>query len=547
MIFNKAVTGLKKLTANIDWQLLVFLVLFLNIKLPVKLLALVFIYVLNFNFKFGYRLKNSRLPLFYPAIILIAVLGLILNQNYQYPHYMMVFFTGIGFWLVSLLAIHQVKLAVERNSSEVIYGTLVAFFVLNAIVSLIDLGYVMLITHSINPYTFRGLHQAYFINTGDDIKGISFDISSTNAVLNALGVIYFLSKEKPVMLVVCICTLLLTFSNLITLILLVVLLLLLLFKSTRAQKSMILICLMLLVIFMVKISPENERYATQNLSHHILHTPITPVATSKPPMRITDRPDFTLTKEGKREKTAQLYVDSLYEAIKLHTPLPAYQKYLPKGNNGAIFIPKPHTTQSEYNPDHKIEHDQQLMLDFIAKHHDSLPLSSQKNYNPHRLGKLTGMIQSLQYLNQHPFKLIAGTGIGNFSSKIAFRATGLGIRGKYPAGKTYISHDFLINHLDLYMSYFSKEVGYRSVMNNPYSVYDQLLTEYGLLGLLALIVLYLGYFIIRLKWLTYGIAMLLFVLGIFVIDYWFEQLSVMVLFELMLFLNLKENDHHHAC
>jgi len=44
------------------------------------------------------------------------------------------------------------------------------------------------------------------------------------------------------------------------------------------------------------------------------------------------------------------------------------------------------------------------------------------------------------------------------------------------------------------------------------------------------------------KTFTYGLPALLLLLLIFFTDYWFEQLSVIVFFELLLFLNIKETD-----
>jgi len=79
-----------------------------------------------------------------------------------------------------------------------------------------------------------------------------------------------------------------------------------------------------------------------------------------------------------------------------------------------------------------------------------------------------------------------------------------------------------------------------SLTNSPFSVYDQLLAEYGLLGLIALFVCYLWFFAKDYKYLTYGAPLLLLVSALFFIDYWFEQLSVMVMFELLLFLNINE-------
>jgi hypothetical protein len=51
----------------------------------------------------------------------------------------------------------------------------------------------------------------------------------------------------------------------------------------------------------------------------------------------------------------------------------------------------------------------------------------------------------------------------------------------------------------------------------------------------------MGYFLKDFRKLTYGIPLLVLLLGIFFIDYWFEQLSVLILIELLLLLNIKES------
>jgi hypothetical protein len=99
-----------------------------------------------------------------------------------------------------------------------------------------------------------------------------------------------------------------------------------------------------------------------------------------------------------------------------------------------------------------------------------------------------------------------------------------------------------VNHLDVYLNFFSKNPELHSLANSPYSVYDQVFSEYGLLGLLMLMVLYLWFFAKHYKQLSYGIPLLLFVAALFFIDYWFEQLSVIILFELLMFLNIKEGE-----
>ncbi len=533
--------NLKKLKGYADWKLLLFLLLFLNVKLIVKVIAIVIIYLLQRNFKFGFKLKNSRLPLFYLLIIPIAFVGLIVNNDYHNTNYIILFLLGISCWLLAILAAHQIKLLVDNTATEKIDHTLIVFFIINAIVSVGNLLFIIWQTGSINPYTFTGLNQQYFINTGDNIKGITFDISSTNAVLCAFGVFYFLLKNNFTMLMVCMTILLLTYSNLITLIFVFILLLVFIFKSTRGQKSMILVCLVLYVVFLAKISPQNENYINQGIASTFFKKKKF-IPDEPHPAALTlgiKKADSSLTPEGKRRKIAKTYLDSI-ATLKMQKehPVVLTAKAIPLTNGGKIFIAPPPLTPQNYIS-HDTLPDRKQLLDFISLHKAELPISSQDKL-PALPGKLGGAIQTIRYLKLHPQKSIVGLGLGNFSSKIAFRAAGAGIRGGYSPKYVYINPAFMANHLDLYLSFFSKHIGFRSVRNNPYSVYDQMLSEYGFLGLFAFLFYYLWFFAKHYKTLTYGLPILLLTIGILFIDYWFEQLSVLVFFELMLFLNIKE-------
>ena len=70
--------------------------------------------------------------------------------------------------------------------------------------------------------------------------------------------------------------------------------------------------------------------------------------------------------------------------------------------------------------------------------------------------------------------------------------------------------------------------------------YNQILGEYGLTGALLFAVFYLGYFLKHLRRLSYGRFMLIALMGFFLMDYWFESFSLVVIFELFLLLNMKE-------
>lgn len=536
MISKSYYANIRKSFKSIDWNILIFLLLFLNVKLVVKLAAIILICLLQFNFKLGFRLRNSRLPLFYLIIVGIGIFNWLVTAGFTNLNYNFTFLTGLCFWLFSILAIHQVKLAVEHHDPSVIHQTIRVFYIINALVSLAIFTIVVFKTGSLNPYLYQGEYQKYFIGTGDYIKGISFDTSTTNSVLNAFGVIYFLNRKKSIMALLCMIILLLTGSNITNIILCLILLFVFIFQSDRDQKSVVLICLFFLVLFMAKVSPQNNQYLV-NSYETIFNIPGSKEATDVSLFSIRQKPDSILTPEERKQKTAVLYLDSLYEVRienkknSIQQATGATQKlHIPVDDiNTPAFQYKSVTTPVEEN-----------MFQFMFTHPAELPISSNKNFHPEYPGKLIAWQQTIRYLKQHPEKAITGLGIGNFSSKLAFRACGIGVSGAYPKKYKYISNAFLSNHLDLYLYYFSKADGLHSIINNPSSVYDQLLGEYGLAGLFAFFIFYIGFFLKSVNKLTYGIPLIFLLSGIFFIDYWFEQLSIVVFFELLLFLNIKE-------
>jgi hypothetical protein len=529
--------NIKKLKNYVDWQLLLFLILFLNVKLAIKIPAIALIYILQFNFKFGFSFKSTRLPLFYPIIIGIGLINLLLLSGFLNLKYNLVFFSGIGLWVLCILAAHQIKLAVERNDAITLHNTIYLFFLINAIVSIIDLSLVIWDCRSLNPYLYQGMYQKYFIGTGDYIRGITFDVSITNSVLGTLGVIYFLYRKNSIMLLLCMIVLLLTGSNSLNMITAGLLILLFIFYTNREQKSFIVACLALLIVFMIKISPQNSDYVVHT-SQKILHKDSSAKSLANTSfIPITQIPDSLLNYDERREKIARRYLDSQY---KVTVPLAIQKSKLTTETGKKLFIPPPNINAKPYQEATDTTLIQYKFLAFISANAANLPLSG-RHISPGTLpGKAIALKQTWQFLWNHPTKILLGNGIGNFSSKIAFKATNLGLTGGYLPKYVYINPYFMHNHLDVYLNFFSKKAGLHSVINNPNAVYFQLLGEYGLLGLLAFIIYYLGYYLKHYQKLTYGIPVLIFVLGVFFLEYWFEQLSVMVLVELILLLNIKE-------
>ena len=465
----------------------------------------------------------------------IAIFNWIITAGFTNINYSIAFITGICFWLVGILAMHQVKLSVEQNTPAVIHQTIFVFFVINAVVSLAVYLIIVYKTGTINPYLYQGEYQKYFIGTGDYIKGISFDTSTTNAVLNAFGVIYFLTHKNGLMVALCMVILLLTGSNITNLLLCAAFLFIFIFQSDKDQKSLILICLLILVIFQAKISPQNNNYVVNSFENAFSKPDNTTASNILLPIR--QRLDSTLTTEERKEKVAILYLDSLY-----HLRIEKQKQIIP---HTALLmekpvLPAPNINTPPYQHKSIVTPVEEKMLQFIHTHSAELPMSSDNDYHPKFPGKIIAWGQTFDYLTQHPSKMIMGSGIGNFSSKLAFRTTGMKIYGSYSERYKYMNEAFVSNNLDLYLYYFSKEDGLHSLANSPNSVYNQLLCEYGLTGLLGFIIFYLGFFFRQIKKLTYGIPLLLLLSGIFFVDYWFEQLSIVVFFELLLFLNIKE-------
>jgi hypothetical protein len=532
------VPAIKIFLNKIDWQLLLFLLLFLQVKLAVKVAGIIIIYLLQWNFRFGFKIKNSRLPLFYPAIVAIGFIGLLLNGNFTNFRYDVVFIAGICFWVMCILAIHQLKLFVDGNDARKINQTIIVFFILNATVSVITLLIIVVKTGALNPYLYQGENQKYFINTGDYIKGITFDTSTTNAILNAFGVIYFLVKRNVHMVLLCMTILILTASNLTSLLLLIVFAGLFIFRSDRNQKSVMLICFFMLVIFLGKVSPQNDDYVSEVFKKFMPKeklqekkndsaVKVVSIANEKiiPVVQYTDTAKkILIQKEIKSFAVADKPL--IVAAIRANT---------------RPFIPSPNINTAPYQQKNDTTDFREKLFQFINDNRTRLMLSSRSNKNSLLpTGKLVAFEQTIRFMKSYPKKIFFGEGVGNFSSKLAFRVSGFQVNGGYPAKLIYINNDFLTNHFDLYLYFFSKQNELHSVINTSDSVYDQLFSEYGIFGLAAFGIFYIWFFIKKINKNSYAFPLVCLVLGVFAMGYWFEQLSIVVFFELLMFLNIKE-------
>jgi hypothetical protein len=337
---------------------------------------------------------------------------------------------------------------------------------------------------------------------------------------------------------------LLTASNFTNILLLAAFLFLFLFQSNRNQKSIIIVCSFMLLIFLVRVSPQNGSYITRFIEkkNSGLLTVSDPAAAKA---LLLEKPDSLLTGDERKRKTATLYLDSLYVAKAISDSI---DKDKPAGETPLVkpSIPEPNIHTEPYQKNRDTTQLQKELLAFAEVKISSFDTSLSSIKMQKEPGKLIALKQTINFFKRHPSKIFTGAGIGNFSSKLAFRVSGLRIAGGYPARYSYINDDFKTNHLKLYLEYFTKEMEMHSLTNTPNSVYDQLAAEYGLAGIFLFVFLYLGFFLRKWRRLTYVLPVLLVLIGALAADYWFEQLSIIILFELLFFLNIKETKEQNG-
>jgi hypothetical protein len=519
---------------KINWSLLLFLLLVLNVKMVVKVAAILVLLLLNRKLFIRKETYKQKFTWFYWGMVIIAGFNLLLSFSSFSVDYSVAVLTGICFWLLCIGAAFLSHWFVSNTDKVKLDATITLFFVLNAIVTICQLVYIIFDAGSLNPYTYQGMYQKYFISTGDRLTGILFDVSTTNAIVNSFAVIYLLQRNKFNFVILCTVTMLLTASNFSNILLTAVLLFIFIFRSSKIQKSIIIICWLLLATFMIKISPQNNRYAT-NAMAKIAGGKLQKEMAAKSNTPLLQQPDNLLTDEQKRQKIALLYIDSLK-----NYKIPEADSIISQPVT-EVIVPKADIHSAPYQRKKDTTAMQKELLSFAVENIPSFNPDLKKTKERQLPGKLLALQQTFNYFKSHPYKIITGAGTGNFASKLAFRTTALQIAGGYPKSLAYINEDFKTNHLNLYLNYFSKDMEFHSLIHSPNSSFDHVIAEYGIAGLLLFIFLYLAYFVKRIKTKGYGIPLLMVFLGALAVEYWFEQLSIVILFELMMLMDMKNS------
>lgn len=136
-----------------------------------------------------------------------------------------------------------------------------------------------------------------------------------------------------------------------------------------------------------------------------------------------------------------------------------------------------------------------------------------------------------------PTSFLFGEGGGKFSSRTAY-LTGGEYVSWYPEDLVYRSGKFENNHFQLWNHKVLSIPFKDGTANQPFSFYNKIIGEYGIIGLF-LFAIYISYFLKKFRILTYGRLILPLLLGFFVLDYWFEYFTVVLFFEVFMFLDIK--------
>jgi hypothetical protein len=496
--------NIKNRFAGIDWALLLFIVLAVNVKIYVKLAALVLylLYLLFFK-KVKLERKLPGFVKFYLVIIAAGMFSSICSGAFSDSRYWFGFGWGILQWLCAAGIGYASLLCVKNTSSLKLEKTITAFFVLNMIVCLINLLSIAVSLGNF-PYWYPDPAGQYGVSTGDHIQSIFQSNSITNAAVSLLGALYFINNKRFVMAFLCMITGLLSTSNVTLLFFVFMLITSIIVVKERKVKIGILLLLLSTGLVYVTLSPANFLY---------MNTVAGDVVKEQEP-------------EAKKEKRKikKIYTIPVKDSILSNVPAALIAlKSAPSQIPGVAFD----TTTAKI---------------LLSKWYNT-PLNKTPVYNYKKPLKLYATKQTLSFWVSDLRHFFLGAGIGNYSSKLALKMTGLGFEGSYPGSFTYANKDFIQHTFHTLMYIYTQPVSQHSVINTPRNIYNQLAGEYGLLGVLVIIFFYAGYIFSNWKLLwPGGIILVGFTALLFGFEYWFEAMSLTVVFELLIMKRIEHAD-----
>lgn len=540
------------LLQEVNLQLLLFLILICNHRYTVKVVAIILFFL--FNIKYKIKFKLDKIHLFYLSMIAIGILNLFLSGFSK--DYSIIVACGCFIWVLNLIAYRQLTFYVERSKSTMLLNTIKLFTLLNFLFSFIDFFQVMIITETINPYTQLS-PPPYGTMSGDLIHGLFGTEHLSNSCVSGLLFVYLLYKKEFKIGIFALITLLLASSNLTILAVIMFIAFAIIFIKDKRIKYHSIISLAIILTFYTKVNPYNY--------HEILQT----FKLTKDHVYQEKIIEFALNNQDK-EEIRKREIDSLQRVwneakIQISDKQNIPNNHVDTLSQNSISLSIPDVINKPDESNHEINLKKELLIreKQEAKDHlheiwsqrdsEKILAENSKYYNYGNLKKFNidscpGLIISLNQtkdlLLSGAQKFLFGNGIGNFSSRLAFMSTKEGESSRlfqYVLPQ-YEHKDFKENHKAIwkYVDYAGKD--YHSIKHLPFSGYNQILGEYGIIGFCCFLFFYVGYF--AFKWKKLGVIKFLipFILIIFGMYYWFESFVVMIIYELLMLTEVKSNE-----
>lgn len=509
----------KKWYTNINWMFLLFLAGATYVKLYIKVAAIIAYAAYCIYQQYEFK-KVKRIHAFYILMPVIGLVAAFSQQAFQNDNYFFAFSFSSIYWVVAGAISYLLYIAVINQKSIVIHNTFKGFIALNAIVSLGELGKMIIDSGELMPYWHWGPNMYYGGATGDHILGLTNNISVTNAMICALAGLYFIFHKELKWALLCVVISILCTSNLTLIFLLVILaLVILIIKDTTIRKYAVYSFVLSSALYPI-LTYDNIEYFGTVYEEDIKYKAYTEVELEKI-QKISSREwteDEKTPKKPFKRKNNNYYKLLLKDSFAMAyisdlQYINYYKEIQPDKNSGIVPLGNIHN----------------LMKDCYGIEHGEMPLSTY-----HYPIKIYTHLQVLDYLRRNN-NFLLGAGPANFSSKTAIKATGLGFQGSYKRNKIYASVPFLEYHLYSLLYVLGLPASEHSILNMPNSSYNHLAGEYGFAGVLAFLFLYLGYCFVYRKQLGKGVYLVLMMLMCFDFEYWFEMISLTVIFELLLF------------
>ncbi len=484
---NQSVKIYREFLGKIDLPFLFFLLTISSNKIYLKVIALVLIFVLKP--KIEWRLVKE-MPLFYPGMAAIAILQfLIFNNDYSVIHFM-VLFTGVGYWIISFLYMYQAVSFVKQNEVKRMDYTLYSFVLINLTVCIIN--YISISVHAGTLFPFWSQNELYGASSGDYLTGLFNRPSYINAIISSLFALYFLDQKKRGWFVICLLTALISFANIFNLIFVFILLLFGFWAENAKQRITAFAGVILCFLMYVIVSPDNYNYIKKTIG---------------------------LSVNDEQEIMPQVVMDSDGKAKQL----PVSVKYRNDSSAGRQKI-------------RMIDRNLLFKKDFSAfRTYDTVDITRDP-------GKKIALLQTFRMLADKPINLIAGAGVGNFSSRLAFQYSGRDSSRLFLKLPKYTSGLYYKNHLLIYDSMRQLPNEYHSIKHFPNNFLSQLLGEYGLAGVCAFLLFYVLYFFKRFNSKRFVTLFFLCILSYLMLDYLFEFFNVMLIFEVLLLASIRKQN-----